>query len=366
MPLFKGQGCKSTPGKAIAYITDPEKAKYVSGLNLDDGRDYAAQMKETAQLYGKGKRVDERKYYHFKLSCSPSDEVSAEAHQEYAEALAAKLFPGYECVIATHTDTDTVHSHIIVSAISFENGHKLHCNQRAYARMKDLANTLGEERGFTKLDFRKPAQDRVTSQEKLVELKGGTSWKEELREVIRLAKLDTTTMENFEKYLNSYGVKITRNTEKTIAYKHPKKEKAIRGEKLGAAYTKEAVVNEFEQARWRNDSKRGTEIPGRTEQGGIGKHSIEGSAVRVEREVREIVDGVEGYTLAGREKTRTRDEAAERAAREVAQRVEEEQRRTAETAERERRAAAEQNRRILEEAEERERRTISDDFEPSL
>ena len=30
MPLFKGKGCKSTPGKAIAYITDENKAEIVS------------------------------------------------------------------------------------------------------------------------------------------------------------------------------------------------------------------------------------------------------------------------------------------------------------------------------------------------
>lgn len=52
----------------------------------------------------------------------------------------------FECVIATHTDTETVHSHIIVNAISFENGRKLHCNIREYGQMKDLANKLGAER----------------------------------------------------------------------------------------------------------------------------------------------------------------------------------------------------------------------------
>ena len=41
MPLFKGKGCKSTPGKAIAYITDKNKAEIVSSQNLDDNQDYA-------------------------------------------------------------------------------------------------------------------------------------------------------------------------------------------------------------------------------------------------------------------------------------------------------------------------------------
>ena len=52
MPLFKGKGCKSTPGKAIAYITDENKAEIVSSQNLDDNQDYAQQFRETADLYG--------------------------------------------------------------------------------------------------------------------------------------------------------------------------------------------------------------------------------------------------------------------------------------------------------------------------
>lgn len=103
MPLFKGKGCKSTPGKAIAYITDENKAEIVSSQNLDDNQDYAQQFRETADLYGKGEKFDERKYYHFKLSCDRADEVSAEAHHEFAEAMAARCFPEFECVIATHS-----------------------------------------------------------------------------------------------------------------------------------------------------------------------------------------------------------------------------------------------------------------------
>ena len=80
MPLFKGKGCKSTPGKAIAYITDENKAEIVSSQNLDDNQDYAQQFRETADLYGKGEKFDERKYYHFKLSCDRADEVLSLIH----------------------------------------------------------------------------------------------------------------------------------------------------------------------------------------------------------------------------------------------------------------------------------------------
>lgn len=311
MPLFKGNGYKSTPSKAISYITDRKKAVYVRGQNLDDGRDYAIQFRETAMLYEKGSKYEERKYYHFKLSCDPIDEVSAEVHQKYAEDLAEKLFPGYECVIATHNDTKTIHSHIIINAISFETGKKLDIRKAVYSQMKDIVNELGIQRGFTPLDFRKLASERITTPELCVERKGDISWKEELREVIQLAKQDTMTIQEFEKYLNAYGITLTRNTEKTIAYKHPKKEKAIRGEKLGINYTKGAIIHELEQNRWNYSQRTATTTQEeqshrmftrteQTEQNRVRKQSIKGSLGVIERELRRIDEAVKSRTSEGR------------------------------------------------------------------
>ena len=334
MPLFKGQGCKSRPGKAIDYITDKNKAAIVTSQNLDDSRSYAQQFQETAEGFGKGVGYDERKYYHFKLSCNRADEVAASAHHEFAEALAAKLFPGHECVIATHTDTGTVHSHIIVNAVNFEEGKKLHCNNREYQYMKDLADEMGKERGFTELHWREAAKKKhqaiergvpqpETQAEKNIILRGGTSWKEELREVITLAKQDTKTMPEFESYLREYGVELTRNTGKTIAYKHPKKEKAIRGERLGEEYTKGAVENELEQNR-RHDSQREVAAESGAEANGNREYAAESSVGRVERTVREIAERVHGLTSDGRAEKAARAAEMERVARDEAAGVEQE------------------------------------------
>ena len=45
MPLFKCTSSKSTPRKAISYITDPNKAEFVSVRNLFEDEDYASQFK---------------------------------------------------------------------------------------------------------------------------------------------------------------------------------------------------------------------------------------------------------------------------------------------------------------------------------
>lgn len=242
MPLLKCRSSKSTPKKAIGYITDERKAECVSVRNLFEDEDYAKQFEETMKRYGKGKNFDERKYYHFKLSCDRKDNVIAQHAHIYAEELAARLFPDSECVIATHTDTKTVHSHIIVNAVNPVTGKKLRITQSDYTAMKDEANRIGKEMGYSEIDFRKNAKHKRTAAEQHLMLKGGTSWKEELREVIAEAIKKTKSPEAFKDYLNKcYGVKITRDG-KDYSYLHPNKQKLIRGDRLGTNYTKSEVI----------------------------------------------------------------------------------------------------------------------------
>ena len=152
--------------------------------------------------------------------------------------------------------------------------------------MKDIANDLGHQMVFSVLDFRKPAKDRITSAERHIELKGGTSWKQELREVITLAKAETTTIQDFEAYLGEYGVTLTRNTDRTIAYKHPKKDQAIRGERLGDAYTKGAIIHELTK-KGRLDSQREARSACPTETSRSREYSPESSVGRAQQANRE-------------------------------------------------------------------------------
>ena len=247
MPLFKCSASKAKPKNGIAYITDEKKAKIVSVRNLFEDEDYAKQFDETASRFGKGDKFDERKYYHCKLSCARQDNVSPEKAHAYAEELTAKLFCSYECVIATHTDTQTVHSHIIVNAVDPITGKKLQFNKQDYVKMKDEANRIGKKYGFTETDFRKRGKNSRTAIEKKIMLKGGTSWKEELREVIAEATKNSTTPDKFKEYLEKcYGVKITRDG-KDYSYLHPEKQKPIRGEKLGTNYTKKEILRKIDE-----------------------------------------------------------------------------------------------------------------------
>ena len=335
MPLFKCSASKAKPKNGIAYVTDEKKAKIVTVRNLFEDEDYAKQFEETASRFGKGDKFDERKYYHCKLSCARQDNVSPEKAHAYAEELVAKLFQNYECVIATHTDTQTVHSHIIVNAVDPITGKKLQFNKQDYVKMKDEANRLGKKYGFTETDFRKRGKNSRTAVEKKIMLKGGTSWKEELREVIAEAVKKTKSPEAFKDYLNKYyGVKITRDG-KDYSYLHPNKQKPIRGERLGTNYTKSEVIKKIGEQNYRQKSgaynggrsgfngKRtgsGTVRRSKATYGGYAGSVIRASLGGIEREMQQLNFAAEcagnGLDAASEERRmderRARDEAERR------------------------------------------------------
>ena len=303
MPLLKCSASKARSNSGIRYITDPNKAAIVSVKNLFEDEDYAKQFEETAKRFGKGEKYDERKYYHFKLSCARKDNVTPEKAHAYAEEVAEAFFKNYECVIATHTDTQTVHSHIIVNAVDPITGKKLQFSKAEYAAMKDEVNAIGRKYGFTETEFRKRGKNSRTAAEKKIILKGGTSWKEELREVVAEAVKKTKSPEAFKKYLDEcYGVKITREG-KDYSYLHPNKQKPIRGERLGTNYMKSEVIKRIGEQNYRQKSgayngersrfsgKRtasGTVRRGKTAYGGNAGSVIRASLSGIEREMQRL------------------------------------------------------------------------------
>lgn len=262
MPLLKCSAGKAKPQSAIGYITNPNKAEIISVRNLFEDEDYAKQFEETAALYGKGKGYNERKYYHFKLSCARRDNLTPQDAHRFAEEVAEKLFQDYECVLATHTDTDTVHSHIIVNAVNPLTGKKLQFSPKDYVAMKDEVNRLGKEHGYTETDFHKRGKNSRTAAERKIMLNGGVSWKEELREVIVEAIGKSHNEQEFKDYLKAcYGVEITRSG-KDYSYLHPQKQKPIRGAKLGTNYTKSEVLRKLGE---QNNRQKSTTNTGRGE-----------------------------------------------------------------------------------------------------
>lgn len=310
MPLLKGKGFKSTPKKAIEYVTDAKKAVLVTSYALDDNLSYNKQFNATAMLYNKAQDYDNRKYYHFKQSFDPKDNITPQLAHQLTEEFVKRAFPNHECVIATHDDKKHIHSHIIVNSVSFEDGKMLNLRNKEYGALKDLSNEIAVENGFSSLEWRKPSKDKVTQAEYHIQLNGGVSWKEELKEVISEAMEKSTNFMEFRNHLEKYGVTIERNTEKTISFKHPEQKKAVRGERLGEEFTKGAILNAIDKQRNRgniteqSDSTGKIERTERKKQNGAGEQPAERKLDGIQRSVREITDNIKQYTPKGRAELR--------------------------------------------------------------
>ena len=68
-----------------------------------------------------------RMYYHMVQSFRPDDPVTPEMAHEIALKLAEQI-PGFEIVVATHTDRDHIHSHFVINSESCDPGLKYHSN----------------------------------------------------------------------------------------------------------------------------------------------------------------------------------------------------------------------------------------------
>ncbi len=106
----KSQG-GSAMKNALDYVKRKDKTMWgdcqlVTGWNCVAQSAYE-EMMTTKRRYGK---TDGRMFYQFVQSFSPKEGVTPEEVHAIGLELAQRLFPNFEVVVATHVDTDHLHS----------------------------------------------------------------------------------------------------------------------------------------------------------------------------------------------------------------------------------------------------------------
>lgn len=126
MAITKIHAIKSTLGKALAYIENPDKTDgqmLVSGYNCEP-QTASIDFEMTAVLAHKARNLKRKRStnlaYHLIQSFSPEDAVTPEQAHELGKKLAFEYTGGkYEYVVATHIDKGHIHNHIMLNAVSF-------------------------------------------------------------------------------------------------------------------------------------------------------------------------------------------------------------------------------------------------------
>lgn len=147
MAIVKAVSSRASIGRAITYVTKEEKTeeKLISGIECSPDT-AIEEMKATKELWGK---TEGRQYKHFVHSFPPDEKVTPEQAHELANQLCEERFKGHEVLIATHQDSDHIHSHIIVNSVNYVDGHKLQWSKADLEQMKKICNELSQQHGLS-------------------------------------------------------------------------------------------------------------------------------------------------------------------------------------------------------------------------
>lgn len=241
-------GNTKVAGSLIKYAE--KRSVERSGVDCDPK--YAQeQFKATRELYGKREGIQA---HHVIQSFAPGEIEPGMANQ-VGKDLAKEIAKGHEAVVYTHADKGHIHNHIVINAVSHEDGKKYQSKKSDLYRIREKSDELCKERGLSVV--KEPtAKVRYTLAEKSVIEKGGISWKDELRQAIDFEKAHATSYKDFKQNLTEkYGIEVN-DKGKHITYKHPDHEKVVRGKNLGLDYERGTIEHGFSRQIERADGER--------------------------------------------------------------------------------------------------------------
>ncbi len=138
---------------AISYITDEEKTQcgLLVGSHNCNADTALQEMLSAKRKYGK---ADKRQGYHFIISFK-KQEVRPETAMEITQKFVERYFgDDFQCLYATHDNTQHVHSHILFNSVSWRTGRKYRYEKGDWAReIQPIVNELCKEYGLSIQDI---------------------------------------------------------------------------------------------------------------------------------------------------------------------------------------------------------------------
>ena len=250
MAIVKFAKCKKTQTVgglhgAITYCCRPTKVAY-QGRSLISGVNCVPQaalleFMNTKRQYGS---TDGRMYYHMVQSFRPDDPVTPEMAHEIALKLAQQI-PGYEIIVATHTDREHLHSHFVINSVSYETGLKYHSNEESLMALRKVSDELCMQYGLSVVKPKKQKERTMSDREYRAYAKG-KSWKMDLEITVDECMVQARSREHFIRLMeyNGYEVKWT-DGRKNITYTTPDGHKCCDDKMNGIKYLKEMMEYEF-------------------------------------------------------------------------------------------------------------------------
>ncbi len=248
----KDSGNIGSLGSVIQYSFQEEKTEYdngrlISGINCLP----ETALKDFVSTKERFNKTEGRQYYYAIQSFKDADIDPVLAHT-LAREWAEKCYPDHEIVIATHLDTDNIHSHIIINSINCVNGKKIHQNGDDIKRMRSVNDELCMKYGLPVCPAKPKEKIKPTKAGEYYSARNGSSWKRNMIIAIVSAMKKSGTKEEFIKEMKRKGYEVKwSDSRKNITFiesdnpKHRCRDDNLHYEK----FLKENISNEFEIRR---------------------------------------------------------------------------------------------------------------------
>ena len=218
---------KQTKGALLGtmlYAINKKKTTYegqslVSGLNCNVYTAYL-EMMTTKQQY---RKTDKQQFFQFVQSFPEDTSLTPQEVHQIGLELAARQFPDYEVLVATHCDTDNLHNHLLVNSVSFKTGKKLHQNHDDLVRHRQINDEICMAHGQPVLEsYQKGQKKKRALAGEYRAAERGESWKFTLIKAIEEALLYSTDRESFIQNMECEGYKVQwSDARKYITYTCP-------------------------------------------------------------------------------------------------------------------------------------------------
>ena len=218
-------GGRGALGGVLRYVQQEEKTTWedrrlVSGWNCT-AQSVCSEMQLTKERFHK---TDGRQYYHFVQSFAETDDLTPQEAHAIALGLVQREFPSFEVLVATHIDTDHLHSHLVVNSVSFQDGKKLHQSAADLQAHRMANDEICVAHGLEILPppQKQVKQKRMSTREYRSAAKG-ESWKFRLMNTIDQCMRYAASKEEVISLMESEGIRCgERTAERTSPTPHQK------------------------------------------------------------------------------------------------------------------------------------------------
>mgnify|MGYP000423535304 FL=1 len=171
MGITKIKAVKDSLSRIVGYAENPEKTHYSDMQQVLHYADNQEKVSMEQTMYVTGLHCRREQAYedmmytkrHFNktggnvayhcIQSFKTGEVTPELCHQLGVELAQRMWGDrFQVLVATHFNTGTYHNHLVINSVSYKDGKKFNCNQKAFYQMREISDQLCREHNLTVIE----------------------------------------------------------------------------------------------------------------------------------------------------------------------------------------------------------------------